>query len=53
MKRKKHGIVALESWLKLANSVLQTATERANSKLMKWLQIKEGFIDNPIKSQDN
>ena len=37
-RRKKHGVVALESWLKLANNVIDTAQERANNKLEQWLQ---------------
>ena len=51
VKRKKHGIVALETWLRLANSVLDKATERANSKLMKWLQMKEAHIETTSKLQ--
>ena len=36
-KRKKQGVVALETWMKLAENVLKTATMRSKSKLTQWL----------------
>ena len=45
-KRKQHGLMALETWLQLANGVLATAESRANSKLMQWLNRENTYQCN-------
>ena len=50
-KRKKHGIVAMEAWLKMATSVLEKAEIRANSKLIKWLN-REATYQEPQISEE-
>ena len=42
-KRKKYGLMALETWLHLANGVLATAETRANSKLIQWLNREDTY----------
>ena len=44
-KRKKYGVVALESWLKLANKVLEKASAQATTKMEQWLQRKSTYIE--------
>ena len=51
-KRNRHGVTALEAWLKLATNVLDVANERANSKLEQWLIQKSTYIEKETKAKE-
>ena len=52
-KRIKHGIVALETWLEMAKSVLETAEKRANSKLLQWLNRECTYQGSQLEGNTN
>ena len=51
-KRKQQGVVALETWLEMAKNVLETAHNRASSKLEQWLQRKSTYREKPNNVKD-
>ena len=51
-KHNRHGVAALEAWLKLATNVLEVANERANSKLKQWLIRKSTYIEKETKAKE-
>ena len=46
--RQKYSLVALETWLKMATSVIETAEMRANSKLIQWLNREGTYQGNNL-----
>ena len=51
-KRKKFGIEATESWLKMASNVLDKAQQRASTKLEKWLNRISVYIGKNDEDSD-